>query len=133
MLGEGDPGLGLDQISGRDRNNQDVAVSEMAVSDVRDQFQTPQLTTLHQNAPNPFNPMTKVSFDIAKAGRVRVRIYSVNGALVKTLMDEELTAGRYDRMWNGKDRSGRQVPSGTYLLRLETPSTVQSRRMMLLK
>ena len=133
VIGAGDPGLALGNMLGRDKQNQNVAVTELVVTGVDDLTPTPQMTTLHQNAPNPFNPMTEVSFEIAKAGRVRVRIYSVDGALVMTLLDEDLSPGRYDRIWNGKDRNGRQVASGTYLLRLETGGTVQSKRMMLLK
>jgi len=120
-------------MKGRDSQNQNVAVSEMTVTGVDDPGLLPRMTTLHQNTPNPFNPMTEISFEIAQAGRVRVRIYSINGALVKTLLDEDLSPGRYDRIWNGKDRNGLQVASGTYLLRLESGGTVQSKRMMLLK
>ncbi len=133
VVGSGSPRLALADMQGRDKQNQEIPVEELVVTDVDNRTPTPQTTTLFQNAPNPFNPMTKVSFEMAQAGRVRVRVYGLNGALINTLLDEDLPAGHYDRMWDGKDTSGRKVASGTYLLRLETPTTVQSKRMMLLK
>ncbi len=133
VIGAGDPGIGLGAIRARDLNNADVAIEEAVVTGVAELSDLPQVTVLHQNMPNPFNPRTTIAFDLAEAGRVRVRIFSIDGALVRTLVDEEFAAGRYQKIWDGKDRSGRGVASGAYFFRLETPTSVQNKRMMLIR
>ena len=64
---------------------------------------------------------------------MRVRIYGLDGRLVKTLVDDVLTPGRYSEIWDGSDRAGRKVASGIYLFRMEAPDMSKTRRMMLLK
>lgn len=90
-------------------------------------------TRLLPNVPNPFNPMTEVKFEMEKAGQVRVAVYDVSGRKVKTLVNESLSSGPHSRLWQGRDSSGRQVPSGTYYLRMETGGHVDHHKMMLLK
>ena len=68
--------------------------------------------------PNPFNPMTTVSFDLPRAGAAEIRIYSVRGELVGVLGGEQFPAGRNEVVWQGRDRGGRLVPSGSYFARL---------------
>jgi parallel beta-helix repeat protein len=86
-----------------------------------------------QNFPNPFNPSTTISFELAKAGHVKLDIFNVNGALITTLADEAREAGRHDVLWNGKDAKGLSVASGVYFYRLEAGGEVQSKKMMLLR
>ncbi len=90
-------------------------------------------TELLPNCPNPFNPSTVVAFNLARAGDVRLRIYGVNGALVRTLASGSLAAGRHEFTWDGRDDAGRGVSTGVYFARLETPSGPQTRKMTLLK
>jgi len=68
--------------------------------------------------PNPFNPRTSVSFDLPQNGRVRIGIFDVRGALVRTLTDEVYAAGTHGVIWNGEDDSGQAQPSGVYFARL---------------
>jgi hypothetical protein len=125
--------LAFDGIRARGAANEDAAVdvvlNEIAVAVP----ELPQTTLLHPNAPNPFNPATKISFDLARTGRVSLRIYDLRGALVQTLVDEERPAGRYSTVWDGRDGTGRRVASGTYFLRLQTPDATQTRRMTMVK
>jgi hypothetical protein len=93
----------------------------------------PAVTALLANVPNPFNPMTTVAFDLARPGRVRLRIYAVDGRLIRTLIADEMAAGRHTMVWNGADGEGRGVASGLYLLCLETPGSVQTRKMLMLQ
>jgi hypothetical protein len=123
----GDPGLGLGTIAGRTAANEPVTLTGEVAPVL------PLQTVLHANSPNPFNPRTTISFELATGGRVRLLVYGVDGRLVRTLAAEDLPAGRHDRTWNGTDDTGRRVASGTYLLRLETAGGAQSRKMMLLK
>ena len=93
----------------------------------------PLVTLLHQCTPNPFNPQTVVSFDLAEAGAVRLQVYGIDGRLIRTLADGPLTAGRHERTWNGRDEDGRRVGSGVYLARLTTSAGSSVGRMVLLK
>jgi hypothetical protein len=94
----------------------------------------PAITTrLLPNVPNPFNPMTEIRFELAKAQRVQVTVYDVTGRLVKVLADGQLGSGPHIRVWQGRDSGGRQVPSGAYYVRLVADGRVDHRKIMLLK
>ncbi len=98
----------------------------------------PAAFALNQNAPNPFNPSTTISFSLPEAGTATLGIYSVNGQLVRTLVDDELSAGTHEIVWNGLDASGRDAASGVYLYRLawhgvsETTTSATSVRRLVL-
>jgi len=83
--------------------------------------------------PNPFNPRTEVRFSLPADGRARVRIYATDGRLVRTLVDGDLTAGAHAVPWLGRDDAGRGVPSGTYLMRLETARGTAVHKVMLVR
>ncbi|RPH54112.1 MAG: T9SS C-terminal target domain-containing protein, partial [Acidobacteria bacterium] len=66
-------------------------------------------------SPNPFNPETSISYTVKSDGPVTLKIYSIDGRLVRTLKQGEATAaGSYEVMWNGADNNGRPVSSGIY-------------------
>ena len=69
--------------------------------------------------PNPFNPRTTLSFELPTAGPTLLSVFDPAGRLVRVLMDEQLSAGPHSVIWDGCDRSGREVGSGVYLARLE--------------
>jgi hypothetical protein len=95
---------------------------------------TPQRTVLHANVPNPFNPMTTIRFDLARAGHVRLRLYDVAGRLVRTLVDSEMQPGRDQHVvWNGLDDASRSPGSGVYLLRLDAGEVELTRKLILLR
>ena len=93
----------------------------------------PSAIVLHQNIPNPFNPTTLIRFELPARARVKLHVFDVQGRLVKTLVDDELQAGGQEIAWNGRDNKGRSVASGVYFYRLETPHTLVSRKMVLLR
>jgi hypothetical protein len=93
----------------------------------------PDRPALHPARPNPFNPETTVAFDLPRDGRVRLCAFDVRGRRVRELADGAWTAGTHEVRWNGRDDAGRALPSGTYLLRLETESRVVARRVTLVK
>jgi hypothetical protein len=68
--------------------------------------------------PNPFNPMTTISFSLAQAGHAEIKVYTVRGELVDTLVGQNLEAGLHKVIWRGKDRRGAGVPSGSYFAKL---------------
>ncbi len=77
--------------------------------------------------------MTEVNFEMEKTGQARISIFDVSGRLVTTLVNEQLGSGPHSRTWQGKDATGRQVPSGAYYLRMEAGGRVDHRKIMLLK
>ncbi len=90
---------------------------------------------LYQNYPNPFNPVTRIDFDISKAGGeyARLKIYNILGQHVKTLVDRHLETGRHTVTWDASDQNGRPVATGIYLYRLEVGDKHQTKKMVLLK
>jgi len=95
----------------------------------------PRVLSLAQNIPNPFNPTTRIAFDMPRAAHVSLRVYAVDGRLVRTLLDETRAAGAGQAVvWDGRDDKGHQQPSGTYFYRfaVEGGQTLV-RKMQLLK
>jgi hypothetical protein len=88
---------------------------------------------LFQNAPNPFNPETTIGYSVASKGAVRIDIFGVNGARVRTLVDRVHEAGTYSVRWNGTDDDGKPVGSGAYFYRLRAPGATDARKLILLK
>lgn len=88
---------------------------------------------LFQNFPNPFNPTTQITFQLASRSDISMDIFSVLGQHINTLEKGIFEAGTYKTYWNGKDEFDNIVPSGVYFLQLRTGSFVQIRKMVLLK
>ncbi|MEZ4387082.1 MAG: FlgD immunoglobulin-like domain containing protein [Candidatus Krumholzibacteriia bacterium] len=88
---------------------------------------------LAQNVPNPFNPLTKIAFSLARTDRVSLAVYDLQGRLVRTLVDGVRPAGRQEITWNGTDAAGQRLASGTYVYRLRTSDRLLSRTMTLVK
>jgi flagellar hook assembly protein FlgD len=83
--------------------------------------------------PNPFNPVTKIAFELPKKGEVEVVIYNVAGREVVTLHKGELPAGPHSLTWDGRTSGGSMAASGAYWYLLRTPDGQTSRSMVLLK
>ncbi len=90
---------------------------------------------LEANVPNPFNPDTRIAYRVPDGARrhVRLAVYDVRGARVRTLVDREQSGGRFVARWDGRDDRGRRVASGVYFYRLEMPGFAAARKMVLLK
>jgi hypothetical protein len=102
--------------------------------DIGDSYQqTPYSYRLEANYPNPFNPSTVIEYYLGKAGATTLRIFNMMGEEVRTLVNENKTAGQYRAIWNGKNNQGASVASGVYILRLQSGDFQQSRRITLLK
>ncbi|RKY47602.1 MAG: hypothetical protein DRP91_07315, partial [Candidatus Neomarinimicrobiota bacterium] len=83
--------------------------------------------------PNPFNPETKIYFDIPEANHVSIIIYNIVGQKVRTLVRQKYMPGKYVVVWDGKDDYGRLVPSGAYFLRMKAGDYISVKKMMLLR
>jgi flagellar hook assembly protein FlgD len=88
---------------------------------------------LYQNYPNPFNPKTTISYTIAKANIVNLSIFSINGTLVKELVNGYMPSGDHALEWDGSDKNNNRVASGVYLYRLSNGDKVVSMKMVLSK
>lgn len=85
------------------------------------------------NHPNPFNPMTQIDFMLDNTSKVYLRIYDISGTIVRTLVQETMSAGKHTASWNGEDESGKPVVSGVYVCRLEASGKADVRKIVLLK
>ena len=83
--------------------------------------------------PNPFNPSTRLVFELGAPGPVTLRIYDPSGRLVKTLLDEHRGTGRHEVVWNGRDNADRMSSAGVYLYRFDSEGYSKTKRMTLVK
>ncbi|MCP4547995.1 MAG: hypothetical protein GY835_16140 [bacterium] len=94
----------------------------------------PSPSRLLPNHPNPFNPTTEITFSLAGRDQVSLNIFDSSGRQVRSLLaGETYPAGMSSVIWDGLDDAGDSVGSGIYLYRLRCGSTVDTRKMTLLK
>jgi hypothetical protein len=102
-----------------------VSAVEMPQADV---------AVLHLNYPNPFNPQTTIWYELPAALPVDLQVYDLRGRLVRTLASGQVeAAGEHRIIWDGRDRQGRTVSSGTYLYRLDAGGNQLFGRMALVR
>jgi endonuclease I len=140
-----------DPVDDRERNRNDIVYSYQGnrnpfidhpewvagiflgiVSDVPDATSLEGLRILAV-APNPFNPMTTISYSVPEAGPVRVQVYSMDGRLVRTLVNENRPAGPFEVRWDGRGETGIRAASGTYFVRLVGGDAQDTRPILMLK
>jgi hypothetical protein len=93
----------------------------------------PAAFRLHQNYPNPFNPNTEIRFDLPQPVRVQIKIYSILGQEVVTLVDGVCPAGSHRVIWDSENGSGVQVASGVYVYQIKAGDFVDSKKMVLIR
>jgi subtilisin-like proprotein convertase family protein len=103
-----------------------VATDEPAAS-------PPAVVALGHAVPNPFNPRTRIGFELPRAGDVSLDVFDVGGRRVATLASGRFEAGTHRVVWEGRDHRGRAVSSGIYFYRLEVNDRTLTRRMTILK
>ncbi len=95
---------------------------------------SPKSYELYQNYPNPFNPGTTIKFSLGQTEIISLRIFDLNGRLIRTLIkSEKRPSGLNSVEWDGKDKSGSLIPSGRYVYTLESGKFKDSKVMTLLK
>jgi hypothetical protein len=116
----------------------DVVISQRLFTTVavNDPPVLPGRLSLAQSMPNPARSQTTIQFSVpdspsGQALRTTLRLYDARGRLVKTLVSEKLTAGRYTVRWDGSDDSGRRVAAGAYLYRLQAGKESLTRKLVL--
>lgn len=98
------------------------------VSNDKESTEIPYATTLHQNYPNPFNPSTTFSFDLDKAGHVKLSVFDITGRQVAIIQNNRLASGTHSMHFNAK-----RLASGIYIYKLETEDQVLSKKFTLVK
>ena len=98
----------------------------------------PERTALLANYPNPFNPETWIPYQLATAAEVQIRIYTTNGALVRTLDVGHQPAGIYQQRsraayWDGHNQLGESVASGVYFYTFTAGDFTATRKMLIRK
>jgi len=96
--------------------------------------EAPRVNRIFGNSPNPFNPLTKIRFSAAQAGKVTIRIFNVAGQLVRTLDTKVEKAGDASVYWDGKSDRNLAVGSGVYFYNMTTANggTVKAEKSMVL-
>ena len=102
-------------------------LSVKAISGVATEF------ALSQNYPNPFNPTTNIRFSLPNEQHVKLQIFDITGALVKTLIDQAIRGGNMEVAWDGTNAAGTKVSSGMYLYRLQAGEFSTVKKMVLMK
>ena len=109
----------------------EFAASMYVTTDVGE-FTEPTFS-LYQNAPNPFNPTTTLSFSLSVCAVVELSVHDVGGRHVTTLASGEFSAGPHAVVWDGRDASGCEAGSGIYFYSLKIGESHERRKMVLLK
>lgn len=95
--------------------------------------QLPEGFGLQQNFPNPFNPSTKINYELPHPSKVLLKVFNELGEEVRTLLDKEEPAGKYQVLWDGKDNNYQPVATGRYFYQLNADGIAQTKKMILLK
>lgn len=93
----------------------------------------PNKLTLNPSYPNPFNPNTKISFDLPKSSKVKLQIVDINGRGIANLLSNSLDSGTYNVNWNGTSDSGVNMSSGIYFIILNVDGSILTQKLSLIR
>ncbi len=111
-------------------NNNEIISSGNEVLDIKP---VPKEFALHNNYPNPFNPVTTINYDLAREGNVSLVVYDVMGREVIRLNDSFMPAGYHTIRWNARNQYGMEVSAGVYFYHIQAGEFVKTQKMILLK
>ncbi|MCH8839053.1 MAG: T9SS type A sorting domain-containing protein [Candidatus Marinimicrobia bacterium] len=95
--------------------------------------QLPVDFALAQNYPNPFNPTTRLQYSLIRPAPVSLKIYNLLGQEITTLYEGWQDLGRFEVVWDGRDRYGNGVATGIYFAVFRAQGRMYTRKMLLLK
>lgn len=134
-------GSGLNSYTSPDSTGNDTAVSIVIRNPISEvarwtvpigiqniSTEIPKEYKLYQNFPNPFNPTTNINFDIIRNGNVRIIVYDLLGREVETLVNQDMSAGRYKLDFNAVNYA-----SGMYIYKIVTSDFVDVKKMLIIK
>lgn len=93
----------------------------------------PTTTNLQQNFPNPFNPDTKIGFDLSTTSEVNIDIYDISGKIVRSLKLDNQSAGTHEITWDGRNARGVPLATGAYFYTLTVDGASITKKMLLLR
>ena len=102
--------------------------NEMTFVSLTRKEEIPSSVALNPAYPNPFNPSTQISFDIATEGFINLSIYDINGRLVEALKNDVISVGSHSLMWNAQSYA-----SGIYFVHLIAENISLSQKLILVK
>ncbi len=88
---------------------------------------------LYQSAPNPFSTRMQIRYQIGQEGDVRLKVYDIQGRLVKSLVSAKQRPGSYSVIWDGSDERNQQVPNGIYFYRIYAPGINDTKKAVLMR
>ena len=107
-----------------------VNVTLLNLEDIRG---LPEVFTLHQNYPNPFNPSTQIQYALPTDANVTIAIYDLVGRQIRTLVNQQVTAGYHSTLWNATNNMGSPVSAGVYIYTITANDFRDVKKMILLK
>jgi hypothetical protein len=97
----------------------------------------PRAFSLSQNFPNPFNPVTEITYAIPEREhggvKVSIMVYDVRGHLIRKFDEGSKVPGRYSILWDGRNNAGGRVSSGVYFYHIQAGSFAATRKMVMMK
>jgi hypothetical protein len=93
----------------------------------------PEALAILGTGPNPFSTSARIAFGVPETARITLAVFSVDGRLVATLIDDTVEAGRRQVSWPGTDDSGKPLPSGVYFVRLTAGASGSMHKVVLLR
>jgi hypothetical protein len=103
------------------------------IEDEMGEKESPMEFSLLDNYPNPFNPVTKISYSIPEACKVKLEIFNILGQKIRALVDEDQAVGKKTVSWDGRDEKGTSVASGVYFYKLKAGNFSQTNKMVLIR
>ena len=110
-----------------------IILVDLTQVSIYDKQTVPTAFCLHDNYPNPFNPSTKIFYELPHESFVELAVYDLLGNRVVTLVLEKKPAGSYSVEWNGLSDNGKQMPTGLYIYRIMADNFVSYKKMLLMK
>jgi hypothetical protein len=120
--------VGIGQAEARDVDNRVLLLS--VNEGVRVDAALPEEFALRGNSPNPFASTTQIGYDVPRAAQVGLRIYNIQGQMVRTLVDGPVPAGRHSETWDGLDGRGHAVPRGVYFLKMSADGNAHMMKLV---
>ena len=93
----------------------------------------PYSFALHSNYPNPFNPETRLRFEVGAQAEIKLIIYDLLGRRIRSLVKKSYAPGRYIVNWNGRDDSGILASTGIYICQFKAGNFIDHNKMILVR
>jgi hypothetical protein len=98
-----------------------------------DPQQTLKEKIITQNFPNPFQYTTNIEYTLPKAGNITIKIFDMQGQLLRDLFSGSIDAGKHTAVWDGRTDAGREAPNGVYVYRIQFEGQTISGKMVIIK